>query len=160
MLKAAQAKTVPTCPTSAIELVEKTKSMNPIEKEKAAADYYSLGCKFEIGKLVPLWGTGAKVARFYFEASANLGYLEAQNKIGVYYSKGRGGLSINEEKALDAYKEAGKNGSARARRNIAIYHAQGLGGLHQDTDIAFMLLSEVRLQTKNSISKFHIWHRW
>jgi TPR repeat protein len=135
------------CPASAFELIEKTQDMNPIEKERAAANYFSRGNMFEIGNLVPLTGSGIDIACFYFEASAKLGNPEAKNKLGVYYSKGKGGFPMNEGKALEVYKEAasGKNGSSRAKRNIAIYHAKGMGGLYQDSEMAYMLMSEVQI---------------
>ncbi len=119
------------------------------DKKKAAVEYLRRGHMFEARKEVPLWGSPTEVARFYFEASAKLGNAEAMNKMGVYYSKGQGGLPLDGEKALSVYMDAAsaKDGSARAKRNIATFHARGLGGLSQDSKVAFMLLNEVPIQT-------------
>jgi TPR repeat protein len=151
-----KAKTCSSCPISSDALVDKTRHMNPTEIRKTAADYLWRGNMFEVGKEVPPWNSvvsGAVIARFYFEASARLGNSEAMNKMGVYHSKGKGGLPIDGEKALAAYTEAssGKNCSARAKRNIATFHARGLGGLDHDNDMAYRLLREVH--TRNNLMR-------
>ncbi len=148
MLTAASSKTIP---RSSKELLDKTKHMNPAEKEKAAAEYLCRGNMFEVGKEVPPWSSGQSggfTARLYFEASALLGNTEAMNKMGIYHSKGKGGLPIDSEKALAKYTEAAtaKNGTARAKRNLATFHARGFGGLNQDSGSAYMLLREVHIR--------------
>ena len=90
------------------------------------------------------------MARRYFEASAKLGNIEAITTIGVYHSKGWGGLPIDEQKALEAYKTAatGDQGNARAKRNLATYHSRGRGGLYPDGEITYKLLAQVMRHSK------------
>ncbi len=120
--------------------------MTDAEKKEAAEDYLRRGRRFESGKEAPpQWGKAIDVARRYFEASATLGNIDAITTMGVFHSKGKGGLPVDEEKARAAYTTAAaaKQGSARAKRNLATYHSKGLGGLYQDGEAAFMLLAQV-----------------
>jgi TPR repeat protein len=125
------------------ELVDKTKHMSPKEKENTAAEYFLRGSMFEAGKEVSRWVSRTEMALIYFQASAKLGNTEAMNKIGTYYSKGKGGFPMDREKALAAYTEASEKGNARAKRNIATFYARGFGGLNHDGDEAYKLLKEV-----------------
>ncbi len=117
--------------------------MGGAEKKQAAEAYLRRGRLLESGQEKLAWGNGQVVARSYFEASAKLGNTEAITTIGVFHSKGRGGLPINEEKALEAYKAASKLGNARAKRNLAMYHAKGRADLHQDVKMTQSLLLQV-----------------
>ena len=136
---------MPVVPESAHELLEKTKNMTDSEKKQAAEDYLRIGRRFESGRETPQWGKGPDTARRYFEASAKLGNVDAMITMGVYHSKGKGGLPIDEEKALAAYKSAAAAnlGSARAKRNLATYYSRGRGGLYQDGEMAYTLLAQV-----------------
>ena len=138
-------------PTSASELIKRTRHMSPAEKKETAAEYFSCGNMLESRKETQRLVNSAEIARFYFEASAKLGHVEAQNKMGIYHSKGKGGLPINDEKAVEAFTEAahhGVDGCTQAKRNLAKCYARGLGGLYQETDKPYMLLSEVLFATQ------------
>ncbi len=118
--------------------------MNDTEKKQAAEEYLRKGRRFESGRETSQWGN-LDTARRYIEASAKLGNLDAITTIGVYHSKGLGGLPVDEEKALAAYTtaSAAKQGSARAKRNLATYYSKGRGGLYHDSDSAYKLLTQV-----------------
>ena len=134
-----------TFPVSVQELLAKTNGMNDTKKEQAAEEYLRKGRRFEAGTEKSEFDN-IDMARRYFEASAKLGNTDAITTMGVYHSKGLGGLPIDEDKALTAYKTvaaANKQGSARAKRNLATYYSRGCGGLYQDGDTAYLLLAQV-----------------
>jgi hypothetical protein len=133
---------MPTFPVSVKELLERTRHMNDTEKKQAGEDYLRQGRRFESGRETSLWGN-SDMARRYFEASAELGNLDAVVTMGVYHSKGMGRLPIDENKALAAYTAAAKQGSARAKRNIATYYLRGRGDLCLDSEKAYKLLEQV-----------------
>jgi TPR repeat protein len=127
-------------------LLAKTKHMDDTQKKQAAEDYLRRGRRFESGREeTSKWYSGTEIARCYFEASAKLGNIDAITTMGVYYSKGKGGLPIDEEKALAAYSTAAaaKHGSERAKRNLATYYSRARGGLYQDGETACKLLTQV-----------------
>ena len=124
--------------------------MSPAEKKETAAEYFSRGNMFESRKETQRLVNSTEIARFYFEASAKLGHVEAQNKMGIYHSKGMGGLPINDEKAVEAFTEAanhGVDGCTQAKRNLAKCNARGLGGLYHDKNKPYTLLSKVLFAT-------------
>jgi TPR repeat protein len=65
------------------------------------------------------------------------------NMLGVFHSKGKGGLPVDEKRAYALFQEAADKGLARAKRNMATYYARGLAGLPLDGEMAYMLLNEV-----------------
>ncbi len=130
------------------ELMDKAKHMSEEEKQNLALKYYRQAQQYETGKNVPIGGEREVFARFYYDASSRLGNVEAMNMMCLFHSKGRGGLPINEEKALTVFKAAADEGHARAKRNVATYYARGLAGLYQDSAMAFMLLNEVRIERR------------
>jgi TPR repeat protein len=132
-------------PPTIKELLDKAKHMNEEEKQNLATKYFRQAQRYEAGKDVPRGGDSELFARYYYDASSKLGNAEAKNMMGVFHSKGRGGLPINEAKAFEEFEAAAKKGLARAKRNVATYYARGRAGLGQDVEMAYMLLSEVRI---------------
>jgi TPR repeat protein len=131
-------------PPTVKELMDKTKHMNDEEKQNMAMKYFLQAQRYEAGKEVPRGGERDVFARHYYDASSRLGNIEAMNRMGVFHSKGRGGLPINEEKAFKEFKSAADAGLARAQRNLSTYYARGGAGQFRDCAMAYLLLNEVR----------------
>jgi len=72
-----------------------------------------------------------EAARLY-KLLAVHGYAFAQNNLGVFYAKGRGGLPKDDREAARLYKLAADQGSATAQNNLGGFYAQGRGGLPKD----------------------------
>jgi TPR repeat protein len=130
-------------PPSVKDLLDKAKHMSGVEKQDMANKYYLQAQRYEARKDVPSGDSSDLFALHYYDASSRLGNLDAKNKLGVFHSKGRGGLPIDEEKALKEFKAAAKAGHARAKRNMATYFARGRADQCQDGSTAYLLLSEV-----------------
>jgi hypothetical protein len=126
------------------ELVEKAQNMTGEEKQDMALKYFQQAQRYEAGKDLPPRVNHDLFAFRYYDASSRLGNLNAKNMVGVFHSKGRGGLRINEEKAFNEFKAAAEAGHARAKRNLATYFARGCADHCPDGSMAYLLLNEVR----------------
>jgi serine/threonine-protein kinase len=61
--------------------------------------------------------------------AANRGDPEAQNALGVKYSRGEDGLPRDDTKAVEFYQNAANGGSAKAQTNLGDMYLYGRGGL-------------------------------
>jgi TPR repeat protein len=127
------------------ELVDKAKHMTGEEKQNLAMKYFLQAQRHEAGKDLQLVCDSDVFALRYYDASSRLGNLRAKNKVGVFHSKGRGGLPVNEEKAFQEFKTAAEAGLARAKRNMATYYARGCADRYPDRAIAYFLLNDVSI---------------
>lgn len=72
----------------------------------------------------------------YYERAANLGNIEAMNRVGYYYSYGIG-CEPDGEKALDYYKKAAENGNYVSLYNVGTVYETGKEPLQQNLDKAY-----------------------
>jgi TPR repeat protein len=72
---------------------------------------HGMGCEPDIEEALK-WHT----------ASAQAGYTAAIYKLGKMHAFGKGGLPVDEEKAIELFLEAAKNGSPRAEYNVGLHY--------------------------------------
>lgn len=63
----------------------------------------------------------------YYLKSANMGYPSSQLQIGVFFSKGMGGLLANQSESLKWLKMAADQGNKVAQYNVGMYFEKGQG---------------------------------
>lgn len=108
-----------TAATSATEVGEQevvTVDMTPQE-------VFELGAMLEEGRGIP---RNYAQAAFCFARAAELGHVEAMNRLGILYAMGRG-VPHDNAAAFALYRMAAENGSASAASNIAVAYFHGLG---------------------------------
>jgi serine/threonine-protein kinase len=64
-------------------------------------------------------------------AAANRGDPDAQNQLGIKYALGEDGLTRDDVKAVDLYRQAAYQGFAKAQVNLGDMYFYGRGGLSQ-----------------------------
>ncbi|UQZ87944.1 hypothetical protein C4J81_01410 [Deltaproteobacteria bacterium Smac51] len=96
---------------------------------------------FEMGKRFYLPSSGVAdplLALFYFNKSAEAGYVPAQRVLGTCYLEGRL-IAPDFEKARQWLTEAARHKDAQAAYNLALMYVRGQG-VAKDWDVAFQLL--------------------
>ena len=77
----------------------------------AAFYEFGMGCEPDIEE-----------AQKWYTAAAQAGYTAAIYKLGKMHAFGKGGLPVDEEKAIELFLEAAKNGSPRAEYNVGLHY--------------------------------------
>ena len=54
------------------------------------------------------------------------------NNLGAMYQEGRGGLALDDAKAVELYRKAADLGNPGAMVHLAFMYETGRGGLHKD----------------------------
>jgi TPR repeat protein/HJR/Mrr/RecB family endonuclease len=72
-----------------------------------------------------------------YKVAADHGDATAQNNLGVFYEKGRGGLSKDDQEAARLYKLAAEQGHAGAQYNLGVMYEEGRG-VPRDDAAAFI----------------------
>eukprot|EP00292_Cryptomonas_paramecium_P010566 CAMPEP_0113675298 /NCGR_PEP_ID=MMETSP0038_2-20120614/7932_1 /TAXON_ID=2898 /ORGANISM="Cryptomonas paramecium" /LENGTH=260 /DNA_ID=CAMNT_0000592045 /DNA_START=26 /DNA_END=803 /DNA_ORIENTATION=+ /assembly_acc=CAM_ASM_000170 len=140
--------------------VEQTR-MNLVERNKQAIQYFEDGQGYENGSKEIEFGTDRgqlqkeRQAFQYFLAAAMLGHKDAMGIVGIYYSKGKGGVTRDDRKALDWYERGQAAGDSRSARNAALFHAQGRGGKYSDPEYAMRSLQQAA-NAKNARAKSNL----
>jgi TPR repeat protein len=60
----------------------------------------------------------------WYEKSAKAGYCHAMNNVGVCYKRGKGGVTIDLNKAREWYTKSAAQGSTRAQTALDKLNAQ------------------------------------
>ena len=110
------------------DLTAATSATADREQEVVAVDMtpqeiFQLGARLEEGRGVP---RNYAQAAFCFSRAAELGHVEAMNRLGILYAMGRG-VPQDNAAAFALYRRAAENGSVSAARNVAIAYFHGLG---------------------------------